>query len=138
MTGSAAAVDGHGGAPSFLPPRRFAFLEGHIVAARIGRLVQSGRGSRSRESHGGSPRQPGTLMTLRMIAEPAERPREEDLQALVQRRLTGRVRDLRIHLCPDGAVLHGRAATYHAKQLAQHAVMELGGVAILANDIEVL
>jgi hypothetical protein len=63
--------------------------------------------------------------------------REERLEALLQRRLGNRIRDLRVKLQPAGAVLHGRTATYHAKQLAQHAAMELGNVAILANDIEV-
>jgi hypothetical protein len=33
--------------------------------------------------------------------------------------------------------LQGRASTYHAKQLAQHATMELVQLPILANDIEV-
>ena len=64
-------------------------------------------------------------------------PQEQGLEWLVQRRLAGRVRDLRILVRADGVVLKGSAPTYHAKQLAQHAVMELGGGPILANDIEV-
>ena len=63
--------------------------------------------------------------------------REEHLETLVQRRLGSRVRDLRIVVRADGVVLQGRAATYHAKQLAQHAAMELLRQPILANDIEV-
>lgn len=59
------------------------------------------------------------------------------LEALVQRRLGGRVRDLRLLAREDGLILQGRASTYHAKQLAQHAAMELAGRRILANDIEV-
>lgn len=59
------------------------------------------------------------------------------LEALVQRRLGSRIRDLRVEVRPTGVVLQGRAATYHAKQLAQHAAMELLGLAVLANDIEV-
>jgi hypothetical protein len=55
----------------------------------------------------------------------------------LQCRLASRVRDLRVHLCPAGLILQGRAATYHAKQLAQHAAMELTDVPIAANDIEV-
>jgi hypothetical protein len=62
---------------------------------------------------------------------------EERLEALMQRRLGNRIRDLRIQLQPDGVILQGRSATYHAKQLAQHAAMELGNLPILANDIEV-
>ena len=61
----------------------------------------------------------------------------ERLEALVQRRLGTRVRDLRVEVRHGGIVLHGRTATYHAKQLAQHAAMELSGLPILANDIEV-
>jgi len=63
--------------------------------------------------------------------------REERLEALLQRRLGNRIRDLRIRLQAEGVILHGRTATYHAKQLAQHAAMELGNLPILANDIEV-
>jgi hypothetical protein len=64
-------------------------------------------------------------------------PAEECLESLVQRRLGSRVRDLRVVLRHDGVILQGRAATYHAKQLAQHAAMELASMPILANDIEV-
>jgi hypothetical protein len=61
----------------------------------------------------------------------------ETLEALIQNRLGGRVRGLRVELRGGGLLLQGRAATYHAKQLAQHAAMELAGLPILANDIEV-
>jgi len=37
----------------------------------------------------------------------------------------------------EGLVLRGRAQTYYAKQLAQHAVVEAAGLPILANEIEV-
>jgi hypothetical protein len=72
---------------------------------------------------------PGTAATITLP--------EEHLEALLQRRLGGRVRDLRVVLRPDGLVLQGRTATYHAKQLAQHAAMDLSGRPIVANDIEV-
>lgn len=62
---------------------------------------------------------------------------EERLESLMLRRLGSRVRDLRVLLLPAGLILQGRAATYHAKQLAQHAAMELSATPILANDIEV-
>ena len=61
----------------------------------------------------------------------------EQLELLVQRRLGSRVRDLRVQIRQDGIILQGRAGTYHAKQLAQHAAMELTNLPILANDIEV-
>jgi hypothetical protein len=63
---------------------------------------------------------------------------DEYLESLVQRRLSGRVRDLRVVVRREGIILQGRVGTYHAKQLAQHAAMEVAGLPILANDIEVL
>ncbi len=70
------------------------------------------------------------------IAEPTFAPAEH-LELQVQRRLGSRVRDLRVIVRHDGIILQGRAVTYHAKQLAQHAAMELADLRILANDIEV-
>jgi hypothetical protein len=61
----------------------------------------------------------------------------EQLESLLQRRLGNRIRDLCVRVLPAGVVLQGRTATYHAKQLAQHALMELCERPILANDIEV-
>jgi hypothetical protein len=61
----------------------------------------------------------------------------ELLEALVQRRLGGRVRDLRVLRQENGLILQGRVPTYHAKQLAQHAIMEAAPFPIVANDIEV-
>ena len=63
--------------------------------------------------------------------------KEENLECQLQCRLGNRVRNLRVQVYPEGLVIQGRAATYHAKQLAQHAAMELAGAPILANDIEV-
>jgi hypothetical protein len=62
---------------------------------------------------------------------------EERLEAQVLRRVGGRVRDLRVLVRHNGIILLGRSATYHAKQIAQHTAMELTGLPILANDIEV-
>jgi hypothetical protein len=61
----------------------------------------------------------------------------DHLESQVQQRLGSRIRDLRVLVRPDGLILQGRATTYHAKQLAQHAAMELADRPILANDIEV-
>ena len=52
-------------------------------------------------------------------------------------RLGGRVHQFRLVFGAGGLVLRGRARTYYAKQLAQHAVMEATGFPILANKIEV-
>ena len=76
-------------------------------------------------------------MNSQIQAEP-HAPRHVHLESLIQMRLGSRVRDLRIRLEPAGIVLQGRSATYHAKQLATHAAMELGEVRILANEIVVL
>jgi hypothetical protein len=75
-------------------------------------------------------------MALHLIAE-AVLPRQENLETLMQRRLGNRVRELCVLVRPEGVILKGWAPTYHAKQLAQHAAMELSELPILANDIEV-
>jgi hypothetical protein len=62
---------------------------------------------------------------------------QEQLESQMVRRLAGRVRDLRIILRHNGVILQGWSGTYHAKQLAQHAAMDLTGLPVLANDIEV-
>jgi hypothetical protein len=62
---------------------------------------------------------------------------EGHLESLMQVRLASRIRDLRVLVLPTGIILQGRAMTYHAKQLAQHAAMELSTLPILANEIEV-
>jgi hypothetical protein len=61
----------------------------------------------------------------------------DHLEHQVQAQLSGRVRRLRLLLVDDRIVLRGLARTYHAKQLAQHAVMQMTEVPILANEIEV-
>jgi hypothetical protein len=62
---------------------------------------------------------------------------EERLENLLVRRLGNRIRDLRVVLLPAGIILQGRTGTYHAKQIAQHAAMELADLPIVANEIEV-
>lgn len=59
------------------------------------------------------------------------------LERLVSRLLSGRLLRFRIDFQETGLILQGSAATYHAKQLAQHAAMEATALPILANDIEV-
>ena len=61
----------------------------------------------------------------------------EQLEVEVRSQLRGRVAHLRLELHPDGLVLHGRARTYYAKLLAQHALMEASDLPIVANEIEV-
>ena len=62
---------------------------------------------------------------------------DEELTSLIVRRLGNRIRNLRIVRQGGGLVIQGRTSTYYAKQLAQHAAMELNNERILANDIEV-
>lgn len=62
---------------------------------------------------------------------------EARLESQVRRRLGNRVRDLRVVVHDEGIILEGRAPSYHAKQLAQHAAMESADLRILANNIEV-
>jgi hypothetical protein len=82
------------------------------------------------------------MTTQLLAAVPQETPQrfsgeQERLEAQVLRRVGGRVRDLRVLVRHNGVILNGRCATYHAKQIAQHTAMELTGLPILANDIEV-
>jgi hypothetical protein len=63
--------------------------------------------------------------------------KETVIETHLRIRLGSRVRQLRVMCRNDGIVLCGSAGTYHAKQLAQHLVMEMTDVPILANEIEV-
>jgi len=51
--------------------------------------------------------------------------------------LSGQIRGLRLVVKARGIILRGHARTYYAKQLAQHFAMELTGLPILANEVEV-
>lgn len=46
-----------------------------------------------------------------------------------------RVRGLRIEVRDGGLVLCGRANSYHAKQLAEHAVLAVSELPLLVNEI---
>lgn len=61
----------------------------------------------------------------------------ENLEELLQHRLGGRIRNLRVRIEEDGLVLQGQASTYYVKQLAQHLAMEETKLPIRANEIEV-
>ena len=62
---------------------------------------------------------------------------ETRIESHLRSRLGSRVRHLRVVCRTTGVVLQGSARTYYAKQLAQHLVMELANLPILANEIEV-
>ena len=62
----------------------------------------------------------------------------ERIEGHIERKASGRIRDLHV-VCSEGMIiLQGRSRTYHAKQLAQQAVLDMtDGFPLLANQIEV-
>lgn len=62
----------------------------------------------------------------------------DHLAARVRHQLSGRLRDFRVEVRDAGLVLRGHAGTYHARQLAQHAVSSVTDLPILRNEIKVL
>jgi hypothetical protein len=60
-----------------------------------------------------------------------------ELESRILYRLGGQIREFRLVLVDRRLILRGRAHTYYAKQLAQHAVMGATELPILANEIEV-
>lgn len=63
--------------------------------------------------------------------------RELPLNAQVSGLIGRRIRDLRIEIRAEGLILRGRANSYHAKQLAQHALLAVTDLPLAANQIEV-
>jgi hypothetical protein len=61
----------------------------------------------------------------------------DELEVRLQGKLSGRIRNLQLSLHGCGIILRGFARTYHAKQLAQHALMTETQLPIHANEIEV-
>ena len=62
----------------------------------------------------------------------------EQIEGQIVRRASGRIRDLHVVCSDDRIILTGRSRTYHAKQLAQQAVLDLtDGHPALANQIVV-
>lgn len=51
--------------------------------------------------------------------------------------LRGRLRKIRVVVEPEGVVVCGVANSYRAKQLAQHAIMRVFALPIVANEITV-
>jgi len=62
----------------------------------------------------------------------------ERLEGYIELKASGRIRDLHVVCSDDGIILQGRSRTYHAKQLAQQAVLDLtDGHTLLTNQIVV-
>lgn len=60
------------------------------------------------------------------------------IQGHVDRASNGRISDLEVEYSDDRILLRGRSRTYHAKQVAQQAVLDLtDGFPLLANQIVV-
>lgn len=85
-------------------------------------------------------------MSLLMEAKPAVSPVDEldeflnaaeELEFLIRERTGGRVRNLRVYRYEEGLVLRGSSHTFYAKQLAQHAALQLVPHGRLLNEIVV-
>jgi hypothetical protein len=61
----------------------------------------------------------------------------EQVEALLKQKLGGRIWNIRLVIEDGGIVLQGHTSSYYAKQLAQHAAMEVLQLPIRANLIEV-
>ena len=62
----------------------------------------------------------------------------EQIEGQIERKASGRIRDLHVDCDKDLITLRGRSRTYHAKQLALQAALDMtDGHAILANLIVV-
>jgi len=62
----------------------------------------------------------------------------ERIEGYIERRASGRIRDLHVVCSDDSIILQGRSRTYHDKQLAQQAVLDLtDGYPLLTNQIVV-
>jgi hypothetical protein len=60
------------------------------------------------------------------------------IEGYIETRASGRIRDLHVVCSDDSIILQGRSRTYHAKQLAQQAVLDLtDGFPLLTNQIVV-
>ncbi|GAC1463346.1 MAG: hypothetical protein NVSMB9_00720 [Isosphaeraceae bacterium] len=78
-------------------------------------------------------RDPSRLVFDRSLEELAER-----IEGYIERRASGRIRDLHVVYNENAIILQGRSRTYHAKQLAQQAVLDLtDGFPLLTNEIVV-
>jgi len=53
--------------------------------------------------------------------------RAGELERYIERRAGGRIYDLRVDCSGERVILYGRCRTYHAKQLAQEAALDLIG-----------
>jgi hypothetical protein len=64
---------------------------------------------------------------------------DPELTMIVRRHMSARasIGFLEVLVSDRGVVLRGRSATYYGKQLAQHAVLTVAQLPLIANEIEV-
>jgi hypothetical protein len=75
---------------------------------------------------------------LQLGRNQSEQDLAERLEGYIEQKASGRIRDLHVVCSDDLIILQGRSRTYHAKQLAQQAVLDLtDGYPLLANQIVV-
>ena len=79
--------------------------------------------------------EPATALTL--PSSGIDQTELDQLEVRLQAHLSGRITNLRLHVDDGGIILRGHARTFHAKQLAQHALMRVSKLPILTNEIEV-
>jgi hypothetical protein len=60
-----------------------------------------------------------------------------EIEQAVRQRLGGQLSEFRLSIRDAGLVLAGRARSHHAKQLVQHALIEMTPAPISANEIQV-
>ena len=71
-----------------------------------------------------------------LASEVTQRALAEQLEGYIERRASGRIRDLHVVCSDDAIIIQGRSRTYHDKQLAQQAVLDLtDGYPLLTNQI---
>lgn len=74
----------------------------------------------------------------RLGCREVERKLAEQIEGYIERKASGRIRDLHVVCSENMIILQGRSRTYHAKQLAQQAVLDLtDGHPLLTNQIVV-
>lgn len=74
----------------------------------------------------------------RSLNEPGATGLAERIEGQIERRASGRIRDLRVVCEPGQITIQGRSRTHHARQLALQAVLDLtDGRATLADQIVV-
>lgn len=85
------------------------------------------------------------MSTIRTSTEPrapSDAPSRQEfaerIEGYIELRASGRIRDLHVVCSADSIILQGRSRTYHDKQLAQQAVLDLtDGYPLLTNQIVV-